>query len=160
MFFVLCWIIIGVLILLDKLFCNSLILGLIFWFLVVNFICCIWCIRVLVCCIERFLVMIIWVVFVWLVVFSGRIVLVCFIFRLLCLISLCVFGVKFIRCKRLVIVVWDLFMVLVICWWVNLNLFWKCCSVEVFLIGFRFLCWIFLISVIVMVVLLVIDCII
>lgn len=87
--------------------------------------------------------------------FVGRLrsVWVWFIFRLLWESRVLIFFGRLIRCSRLVMVVCDLLIVFVICCWVSWNFCCRCCRVVVFLIGLRFLCWMFLISVMVMVVL-------
>lgn len=105
-------------------------------------------------CMVRFLFDIICVVFDWVLFFSVNSVLVWFILILLCLINSFMLLFKLFRWSKFVIVVCDLFIVLVIFWWVSVNLFIKWLRVCVFFMVFKFLCWIFLISVMVIVVLL------
>lgn len=105
-------------------------------------------------CMVRFLFDIICVVLDWVLFFSVNSVLVWFILILLCLINSFMLLFKLFRWSKFVIVVCDLFIVLVIFWWVSVNLFIKWLRVCVFFMVFKFLCWIFLMRVMVIVVLL------
>lgn len=79
-------------------------------------------------------------------------VCVCFMLRLLVSSIVCMGDVRFSRCSRFDIVLCEWLIDLVVCLCVKLNLLSRCWMLCVFLSGFRFLCWMFLISVIVVVV--------
>lgn len=91
------------------------------------------------------------VIFICCLFFNIRRVWVWFIFNCLVFNKCFMLLFNWFKCSRLVIVVCDLLIIFVICWWVRLNLFCKCFSVCVFFIVFRFLCWMFLINVMVIV---------
>lgn len=152
-FFVLWLIVIGVFKFFESCVISFWILGLVCFFCLgfvglSNFF-----INFLVFLMVNFFFDIMWVVFDWDFLLSVNNVCVCFILILLCLINNLMLLFKLFKCRRLVIVVWDFFIVFVIFWWVSVNLFINWLRVCVFFIVFRFFCWIFLINVMVIVVL-------
>lgn len=156
-FFLVLWLIdICVFIFLESFIIKFCMLGLIFFFGLGGVGLSNLCISFLVLWMVNFFFEMICVVLDCVLLLRVSRVCVCFILILLCLISNLMLLLRLFRCSRFVMVVCDLFIVLVILECVSLNLFISCFSVWVFFMVLRFLCWIFLINVIVIVVLLVI----